>query len=232
MALRELSIPERAAHAPRFFKAGPGEYGEGDRFIGNKVPDQRAVAKALWKKMNWDDLVSGLHSEWHEVRLTTIFMLYIRYTKASKEPEVRQRCVDIYLSNLEGINNWDLVDSSAPYILGDWLLDKDRGILYRFADSGDLWKQRISMVTTYWFIKHHQYEDTLALAEKLLFHSHDLIHKAVGWMLREMGKKQEDLLIVFLEKHAHHMPRTALRYAIEKLDKDECQYWMSARDRA
>ncbi len=230
-ALWDLSIPERKAHNPKFFKSGKGEYAEGDQFIGNKVPDMRAVAKDFWSDMPDKEIVKGLHSKWHEARLTVIFVLYHHYRSNKKNPARRQELVDIYLNNLEGVNNWDLVDSSAPYILGDWTLDKDRSILREFAESGDLWKQRIAMVTTYWYIKHGEYRDTLELAELLLFHEHDLIHKAVGWMLREMGNKEPELLRQFLEQHAHHMSRTALRYSIEKLDKEERQHWMTAKDR-
>lgn len=230
-ALEELSIPERKAHNPKFFKAGKGEYAEGDQFIGNKVPDMRTVAKGCWSEMSDEELVKALHSKWHEVRLTAIFILTHHYKASKKNPERREQVVQLYLNNLEGVNNWDIVDSSAPYILGDWLLDKDRSILRDFAESGDLWKQRIAMVSTYWFIKKGQYDDTLELAEMLLFHSHDLIHKAVGWMLREMGNREVDLLRQFLEHHAHHMPRTALRYSIEKLDSEERTHWMTAKDR-
>lgn len=231
VALEALSIPKRKEHNPKFFKAGKGEYAEGDKFIGNKVPDMRTVAKDFAPKMTDADFVQGLHSEWHELRLTVLFMMIIQYKKAKKDPVRREEIIQIYLNNLEGVNNWDLVDSSAPYLLGDWLMDKDRQLLRDFATSGNLWKQRIAMVTTYWFIKKGEYNDTLELAEILLFHKHDLIHKAVGWMLREMGNKKEDLLRQFLKHHAHHMPRTALRYSIEKLDAEERQHWMTAKDR-
>ncbi len=229
--LEDLSIPARKEHNPKFFKAGEGEYAEGDKFIGNKVPDMRAVAKDVWDDMSDDEIIKALHSKWHEVRLTAIFILIHHYKKARKDAARKEEVIKIYLNNLEGVNNWDLVDSSAPYLLGDWLLDKDRSILREFAHSGDLWKQRIAMVTTYWFIKNGEYADTLQLAEILLFHDHDLIHKAVGWMLREMGNKEVGLLRQFLEHHAHHMPRTALRYSIEKLDADERKHWMTAKDR-
>ncbi|NVK03565.1 MAG: DNA alkylation repair protein [Flavobacteriia bacterium] len=230
-ALEELSIPARKEHNPKFFKAGKGEYAEGDKFIGNKVPDMRAMAKGCWQDMSDEEIAKTLNSEWHEARLTAVFILYHHYSKSKKNPARREEIVQLYLDNLIGINNWDLVDSSAPYILGDWLLDKDRSILREFAESDDLWKQRIAMVATYWFIRKEQFQDTLEIAEMLLFHEHDLIHKAVGWMLREMGNRNEDLLRQFLEHHAHHMPRTALRYSIEKLDKKERQHWMTAKDR-
>lgn len=231
VALEALSIPKRKEHNPKFFKSGKGEYAEGDKFIGNKVPDLRAVAKDFAMRITDEDIVKGLHSEWHELRLTVLFMMIIQYKKAKKDPARKEEIIQLYLNNLEGVNNWDLVDSSAPYLLGDWLMDKDRQLLRDFATSGELWKQRISMVTTYWFIKKGEYSDTLELAEILLFHQHDLIHKAVGWMLREMGNKNSELLRQFLEHHAHHMPRTALRYSIEKLDPEERAHWMTAKDR-
>lgn len=231
LALRDLSSPENAKGAARFFKSGEGEYGEGDMFIGVKVPDQRAVAKDFWKNLSDHEMVRGLRSPIHEVRLTSVFMLIHLYKSTRKDPYRRAEVVNLYCNNLEGINNWDLVDSSCHHILGDWLMDKDRTLLYDYADSGDMWKQRIAMVTTYAFIRKGDFVDTLALAEVLLFHSEDLIHKAVGWMLREMGNRNEDLLRQFLENHAHHMPRTALRYSIEKLDKDERQFWMDAAKR-
>ncbi len=227
--LEELSIPARKEHNPKFFKSGPGEYAEGDQFIGNKVPDMRLVAKQVFKSISTDELVKLLHSPWHEARLTGVFILIHLYKASKKEPQLRKHYIELYLNNLEGINNWDLVDSSAPYLLGDWLLDKDRSILSDFAHSGDLWKQRIAMVSTYWFIRNGEYQDTLELAEQLLFHEHDLIHKAVGWMLREMGKREISLLRQFLEHHASHMPRTALRYSIEKLDADERKHWMEQK---
>lgn len=230
-ALLDLAIPERALHAPRFFKAGKGEYGEGDQFIGVTVPDARLVAKEFWKSISDSDLAKGLHSEWHEVRLCFLFILIHHYKAARKNSVRKKALVDLYLSNLEGINNWDLVDSSAPKILGEWLLNEDRTILYELAESDDLWKQRIAMVTTYTFIKNGDYKDTLQLAELLLFHPHDLMHKAVGWMLKEMGSKNLELLRQFLEHHAHHMPRTTLRVSIEKLDPEERRHWMTAKDR-
>ncbi|WP_223277516.1 DNA alkylation repair protein [Phaeocystidibacter luteus] len=230
-ALEALSIPARKEHNPKFFKSGKGEYAEGDLFIGNKVPDMRAVAKDFYPNMSDAEMIKSLHSKWHEVRLTAVFILIHKYKKARKDQTRREELIQIYLNNLEGINNWDLVDSSAPYLLGDWLLDRDRAILREFALEEDLWKNRIAMVSTYWFIKNKQYGDTLELAEVLLFHEHDLIHKAVGWMLREMGNREPVLLRQFLEHHAHHMPRTALRYSIEKLDKEERTHWMTAKDR-
>lgn len=230
-ALWDLAIPERATHNKRFFKSGKGEYAEGDQFIGVRVPDMRAVAKSLWKDQTWEDLRIGIASPYHELRLTTLFLLIHRYKAARKDLAEKESCIQFYLDNLAGVNNWDLVDSSCHILLGDWFMKRDRDLLYEFAESGELWKQRIAMVTTYAFIKKDQFQDTLQLAEILLFHEHDLIHKAVGWMLREMGNRDEKPLLGFLERHAHHMPRTALRYSIEKFDKDERQYWMTAKDR-
>ncbi len=206
---------ERQAQAPRYFKTGQGQYGEGDQFLGVANPDLRAVAKKYWKQVTDIELAKLLNDPLHEVRLTALFMLVTKFEK-EKVPAEKEKWVNLYLNNLEKVNNWDLVDSSAHKILGAWLADKPRDILYTFANNGDLWKQRIAIIATHHFIRKNDFKDTLAIAEILLHHPHDLIHKAVGWMLREVGGKSQETEENFLQKHYKTMPRTALRYAIEK----------------
>lgn len=206
---------EKAEKAPKFFQAQTGGYGEGDQFLGVSVPNQRKVAKRFWADVNEVELVKLLNDPIHEVRLSAIFMLVEKFNKAQEEE--KEHWVNVYLDNLKGINNWDLVDSSADKILGKWLLKKDKTILYTLAASGDLWKERIAIVATYEFVRNNQFEETYKIAEMLLEHPHDLIHKAVGWMLKEMGKRNPEAEESFLKKHYHKMPRTMLRYAIEKL---------------
>lgn len=219
--LRLHSDEEKLKVLPRFFKTGKGEYGEGDRFIGVSVPDVRKVAKAF-KDTSQDVLEALLECEWHECRLCALLICVERFRK---EPE---ETVRFYLEHTQGINNWDLVDLSAPYILGSYLTDKnDRSILYSLASSDELWKQRISIVATLMLIRDNQFEDTMRLAKSFIGTRHDLIQKAVGWMLREVGKRDEDILTDFLERHCRIMPRTMLRYAIEKLPQEKRQYYMN-----
>ncbi len=225
--LIEKSIPQKAAFLPRFFKTGPGEYGEGDKFIGVTVPAQRAIAKSFYENLSLNNAVKLLHSDLHEERLTALFILNLKFKK-SNETE-KARIVKLYLANTKFVNNWDLVDSSAPYILGVWLGDKDRAILYTLAQSKLLWERRISIISTLMFIRNGQLEDTIKLAEQLLFDKEDLMHKAVGWCLREVGKKDYDLLISFLSKYAATMPRTTLRYAIERLSEQERKYYLGLK---
>ena len=210
---------KRAGDLARFFQVFPGGYGEGDTFLGIKVPDQRAVAKQFFKDLNLDEIAVLLNENIHEHRLTAVFMLVLKYEKAKTEEE-KKAVVDCYLENISGVNNWDIIDSSCHKILGPWLIDKDKKLLYEFAASGDLWLQRIAVITTMHFISKRQYDDALRLAEILLHHPHDLIHKAVGWMLREIGNRDYDVEYNFLLKHYRQMPRTMLRYAIEKFDED------------
>ena len=206
----------------RFFKTGPGQYGEGDRFLGIKVPVTRGVVKECWKQTGFDELEECLASEYHEIRLAGLLALVEIYSHARKDMSLRSRCIDFYLSHTDRINNWDLVDLSCYNLLGDWLLDKDRSLLYRLASDGkNIWEQRIGMVSTMAFIRQGQLDDTFAIADILLNHPHDLIHKAVGWLLREAGKRDMDALRVFLDHRAASMPRTMLRYAIEKFPERE-----------
>jgi 3-methyladenine DNA glycosylase AlkD len=212
-----MSNPEKVLFLPKFFKTGKGEYGEGDQFLGIKVPDQRKVAKKYWKDIEAKDLGVLITSPFHEVRLTAIFMLVSKFEKATSHEE-KKEWVDFYLDNRNHVNNWDLVDSSAHLILGAWLFDKDKSLLYDLAKSGKLWEQRIAMISTYYFIRKRDFGDTLKIAEILLNHPHDLIHKAVGWMIREVGNRDYQTAFGFLETHYKKMPRTMLRYAIEKFD--------------
>ncbi|MCE7055130.1 DNA alkylation repair protein [Algoriphagus sp. AGSA1] len=207
----------KAEYFPRFFKSGSGEYGEGDQFLGVTVPVQRKTAKAVYKEISLDEIEQLLHNNYHEVRLTALFVLVYRYQKLTNEAE-RKLLVDFYLKNLDHVNNWDLVDSSCHPILGHYFLDKDKTLFYELADSGQLWSQRVAMISSYYWIKRGFYDDALGIAEKLIDHPHDLIHKAVGWMLREIGNQDFEVEMAFLRKHYKTMPRTALRYAIEKFE--------------
>lgn len=225
-ALEKLGSPAKAAHALRFFKAGPGQYAEGDAFLGVTVPEQRAIAKRF-KDATLADIEVLLADPVHEIRLTALLMLVGQFQEGDAEKQ--KAIADFYLRHLDGVNNWDLVDSSAPQILGAWLVTKkDRSVLYRLARSGKLWHERVAIVATQELIRHGGFEDTVRIATILLVHEHDLIRKAVGWMLREMGKKDIVVLREFLSAHAATMPRTALRYAIERMGFSERKKWMNA----
>ncbi|WP_407081600.1 DNA alkylation repair protein [Marinitoga aeolica] len=200
----------------KFFQTHPGGYGEGDEFLGLTVPIQRKIAKK-YKNLPLEDVEKLLQSKYHEHRLTALYILILNFKKLKEE------VIDVYLRNLDIVNNWDLVDSSAPYLLGPYLEDKDRSILYELAKSDNLWKQRIAIITTLYFIKNNDFEDALKISEMLLNHKHDLIHKAVGWMLREIGKRDKKVEEEFLKKYYKNMPRTMLRYAIEKFPEEERQ---------
>ncbi|MBQ4288276.1 MAG: DNA alkylation repair protein [Bacteroidales bacterium] len=214
--------PSQVEGLMRFFKTGPGQYGEGDKFLGIKVPATREAVKASWKETGFEDLEECICSEYHEVRLAALLVLVEIFGHARKDPGLQGRCVDFYLSHTEFINNWDLVDLSCYKLLGTWLLDKDRTLLYELAHNDDyMWEQRIAIVSTMQFIRHGQLQDTFAISDILLHHPHDLIHKAVGWMLREAGKKDVEALKAYLSTRQATMPRTMLRYAIEKFPEQE-----------
>jgi 3-methyladenine DNA glycosylase AlkD len=214
----------------RFFKTGPGQYGEGDRFLGIKVPVTRAVVKGCWRETSFGELEECLASEYHEVRLAALLALVQRFHHARRDPEEQRRCVDFYLAHLEAVNNWDLVDLSCYEILGTWLLDKDADILYDLARHGrTFWEQRIGIVSTMQFLRHGRLDDTYAIADILLHHPHDLIHKAVGWLLREAGKRDEARLRAWLQPRCHTMPRTMLRYAIEKFPPADRQAYLKTK---
>ena len=214
--------PSQVAGLSRFFKTGPGQYGEGDKFLGIKVPVTREVVKECWRKVGFDELEVCISSEYHEVRLAALLTLVEIFKHAKKNPALQQQCIDFYLSHTAYINNWDLVDLSCYPLLGEWLLDKDRTLLYNLARDGQtLWEQRIGIVSTMTFIRHGQLQDTFDIADILLHHPHDLIHKAVGWLLREAGKRDKPALESYLQPRYSTMPRTMLRYAIEKFPEEE-----------
>lgn len=221
--LEQYIDPVKREYLPHFFKTGKGQYGEGDKFLGIVVPNTRIVAKRH-KDAPFEVMAELLQSEWHECRLCALLMLVERFKKCDESG--KKEIFDFYLTQTTRINNWDLVDLSAPGIVGEYLKDKPRDVLYRLADSALLWDQRIAVVSTYTLIKNNDFIDILALSERLLYHKHDLMQKAVGWMLREMGKRDKDLLVQFLEKYCKTMPRTTLRYAIEKFPEDERKEFM------
>jgi 3-methyladenine DNA glycosylase AlkD len=221
--LLALANPEKAIALVRYFKTGKGEYGEGDRFLGVTVPAQRQLAKK-YHNLELSAIAKLLDSEWHEERLTGLLILTYQFPKASFEQ--KQVIVEFYLDHTKAINNWDLVDISCRPILGKYLLFRDRQILFQLAQSANLWEQRIAIVTTGELIKHQSYEATLAIAQILLNHPHVLIHKAVGWMLREVGRQDQQVLINFLEKYAPQMPRVMLRYAIEHFEQPQRQAYL------
>ena len=227
-ALLELAIPEKAKFFPRFFKTGKGEYGEGDRFIGVTVPNQRIIAKQFQQAADDQLITKLLDSSFHEDRLTGLFILIHKFNKAKKNKE-EKKWVDLYLKKIDRINNWDLVDNTAHIILGYWLEDKSRSILYKFARASNLWKNRIAIISTLHFIRQHDFEDLIKLSTILLKHKHDLIHKAVGWMLREAWKRNDHIIELFLNQHAHEMPRTMLRYSIEKMDETKRKHYMQLK---
>ena len=219
--------PSQVQGLARFFKTGPGEYGYGDKFLGIKVPVTRAVVKECWKDTGFPELEECIASEYHELRLAALLALVQIFAHAKKDPALQQRCVNFYLAHTDRINNWDVVDLSCSPLLGEWLLDKDRALLYSLARSGKtIWEQRIGIVSTMTFVRHGQLDDTFAIADILLNHPHDLIQKAVGWLLREAGKRDKAALTAFLAPRFRTMPRTALRYAIEKFPEAERQYYL------
>lgn len=225
--LRAAASVEKRAVLARFFKSGPGEYGEGDRFLGVMVPQIRAVAKnhAASSAATENALLA---SPWHEVRECALFLMCNRFTRAD-EPQ-RAAIHARYLSAAAAgrVNNWDLVDLSAPTLVGQFLAEKPRNLLCELADAPSLWENRIAIVSTLYFVRRGDLDDAFRLAQRLLHHPHDLMHKAVGWVLRECGKHDADRLRAFLRGHAAAMPRTTLRYAIERFDADERKRWLAA----
>ena len=216
-ALLQLANPERASQATRFFKTGKGEYGEGDIFIGLSNPQVHALVKEHWKKTDMDDVEILINDPIHELRFAGLLVLVAQFPKSS--PFQQQEIIEFYLKNIRQINNWDLVDCSAYKILGKFLLNNDRQILYELANSGHLWSERVAVVSTLEFIRNGQFSDIFNLTEIFLSHPHDLMHKACGWMLREVGKRDKLALDEFLDEHLKKMPRTMLRYAIERMEE-------------
>jgi 3-methyladenine DNA glycosylase AlkD len=225
--LREIASPERAAVNRGFFKMGPGEYSEGDQFLGIRIPDLRALVKKA-DAISLREALALLRSEWHEERLMSLLLMERRFESAVVDAD-REVIVKAYLANTRWVNNWDLVDASAPSILGSWLLTRERSLLGELVRSESLWERRIAVVSTLTLIRSGDFKETLSLSERLLKDPEDLMHKACGWMLREVGKKDQELLISFLSKHAPRMPRTMLRYAIERFPQQERRRWLAAR---
>ncbi|MGM0432219.1 MAG: DNA alkylation repair protein [Spirochaetota bacterium] len=218
--LLALQDSKKAADLQRFFKTGPGDYGEGDCFLGIPVPAQRKIVKYHSHAADVSDVEYLLHSRWHECRMSALVLLTALFEHAADEQE-KERYVSYYLSHLSWVNNWDLVDTSCYKLLGPWLEQRKRDVLYELAGDADLWRQRIAVVTTLHFIRKEDFADTLALADLLLRHPHDLMHKAIGWMLREVGKRDPAVERDFLRTRYTDMPRTMLRYAIEKFPQPE-----------
>lgn len=216
--LQKYASQKKATQNQKFFKTGKGEYGEGDVFIGVTVPEQRKVAQ-LFVDASFDQIETLLKSDIHEHRLTGLFILVYKFKKADKKEQ--KKIFAFYTKHIEAVNNWDLVDTTAPDIIGVYLDGLDKKLLYTYARAEHLWKNRIAIVATWTYIKKRNFTDTIAIADMLLQHEHDLIHKAVGWMLREVGKRDEKVLRQFLQQHYKTMPRTMLRYAIEKFSKRE-----------
>ncbi len=212
-ALKSYARPAAAKTAARFFKTGKGQYGEGDRFIGVTVPQNRLVAREF-RELDLKGCRVLLHSKIHEERLLALIILVEKFRRA--DDSMQKKIYQFYLQNIAWINNWDLVDTSAPQIVGAFLYERNRSILYKFARSNDLWRKRVAIIATLYFIRNDDFADTLKFSKTLMKDEHDLIHKAVGWMLREIGNKDPKVEHRFLVRHQKVMPRTMLRYAIEK----------------
>ena len=224
--LKKLGNKKHAAISQRFFKTGPGEYGEGDVFIGIRVPVLRKLVKE-YSELSVEDAAVLLRSQIHEERLFALLLLVRLFSKGD---DVRRTIIyDTYLENTAFVNNWDLVDSSAEHIVGAYLMDRSKAVLYRLAESEDMWERRISVISTFHFIKRHEFSETLKVSKMLLFDRQDLIHKATGWMLREIGKRQLQTEESFLKVHYKKMPRTMLRYAIEKFPEQKRQRYLKGR---
>lgn len=216
--IKSFSTPEGAKRRASFFKTGRGEYAEGDLFLGVDSPSLRKIAKKYFKAVSYADLQKMLESPYHEIRVGAVFILVLMFQHSSEEE--RKKIFDFYMENIRYINNWDLVDVSAPYIVGPVAFENE-SVLFSLAKSCRLWEERVSVVATLYFIKQNRFDVTLSLGEYFLTHRHDLMHKAVGWMLREVGKRDEKVLCDFLDKHINQMPRTMLRYAIERFPEDK-----------
>ena len=227
-----LADPGQVEGLSRFFKTGKGQYGEGDRFLGIKVPFTRGVVKTVWKQLGFRELEEAIRSEYHEIRLSALLCLVEIFSHSKKDPALQKQCVDFYLSHTEHINNWDLVDLSCYPLLGRYLIDKDRSILYHLARNGEsIWERRIGMVSTMAFVRAGQLDDSYNIAQIFLDDPkplHDLLQKAVGWLLREAGKHDMDRLDSWLQARAASMPRTMLRYAIEKFPENRRQAFLAA----
>lgn len=224
--MRAMADPDRAQVLQGFFKTGPGEYGEGDRFLGLTMPQVRHLVRE-YAHVTLDEVERLLESPWHEVRMLAVLLLAGRFREADRTTQTA--IYRLYLQSTHRINNWDLVDVSAPGIVGAYLLTRSRAALRRLARSKSVWERRMAIISTMAFITRGQFGDTLALATRLLDDEHDLVHKAVGWMLREVGKRDERALLRFLDRHAARMPRTTLRYSLERLRPALRRQYMRAR---
>ena len=224
----KYSDPSKARHSSRFFKTGKGEYGEGDIFLGITNPQIDEIVKKYYKDVSLKDLMYFLKNKYHDYRMFALKTLVKKYSKCKTEKD-KKEIYDLYISNTKYINNWDLVDVTSYKIVGEYLKEKDRKILYTFAKSKDLWKQRISIISTYSFIRNNDFKDTIEISKILLHHEHDLIHKAVGWMLREVGKRDQDIEERFLKKYYKDMPRTMLRYAIERFEESKRKKYLKGK---
>ncbi|MEM7294863.1 MAG: DNA alkylation repair protein [Pseudomonadota bacterium] len=225
-ALQALGDKKIAVHSQRFFKTGPGDYGEGDVFIGVRVPVVRAQVKAF-RALPQAEVEKLLHSKYHEVRLCAVLLMVEQFQR--RDESVKKSIYDLYIRSAEFVNNWDLVDCSAYKIVGPWLESRDRKPLYKLAKSKNLWEKRIAIMSTLHFIRHKDFVDCLQIAELLLHDEHDLIHKAVGWMLREVGNRNKKAEQGFLKERYSSMPRTMLRYAIEKFPKPERDRYLTGK---
>ena len=221
--LQGLSNPEKARILSGFFKTGKGQYGEGDIFLGIPVPQSREIAKR-YIEADFKTIQELLESKIHEHRLVALLILVEKFRKADEKS--KKTIIKFYLKNTKYVNNWDLVDLSADKILGEYLFDKEKSLLYKLAKSKDLWEKRISVVSTFAFIKRNRFKETFEFTEMLLEDKHDLIHKACGWMLREIGKRNQKEAERFLQKYHKKMPRTMLRYAIERFDEKKKGFYM------
>ncbi len=217
-----IDIPEEKR--ARFFKTGKGDYAEHDRFLGLKVPTVRKCAKE-YSDLSFEEIEVLLNSKYNEERMLALFIMIARFEKSDE----KKRIYDFYLKNIKRVNNWNLVDISAHLIVGAYLLDRDKSILLHFAKSKEMWERRIAIVATWFFIKSGELTWTIKLANVLMKDEHDLIHKATGWMLRELGKKDKSKLLNFLDQSAFKMPRTSLRYAIERLSREERDQYMQLK---
>ena len=224
--IREKSSKEKSKIYAKFFKTGKGEYGEGDIFLGLTVPEQRILARE-YTNLVLDDVKRLLESKYHEHRLMGLFILVYKYEKSNEKEKAGIK--DFYLENKHRGNNWDLVDCIADKILGKHLIDKDKKVLYELAKSESIWDRRIAIISTFEFIKNGKFEDTLKISGILLKDEQDLIHKAVGWMLREIGKRDLETLEKFLKRHYKKMPRTMLRYAIEKFPEIKRKKYLAGK---
>jgi len=222
-ALKAYADPDRARHSRKYFKTGEGEYGAGDRFLGVRVPDTRKVARQF-RSLSLSEYAELINSDWHEIRFLAVVVLVEQFRQAN--PQRQAQLYKTYMQHRNGINNWDLVDTSAPIVVGEHFLNRSRKELYRLAQSGNLWDRRIAVLACFRFIRDQDFQDALAIAELLLFDTQDLIHKAVGWMLREIGNRDRVVAERFLRQHCHDMPRTMLRYAIEKFPASQRQAYL------